>query len=134
MNNVKPMRRVIQSTSLRALPFIILVAVFGWCCLLAGCVAENDADDDDYIIVLNVFTPDGDNEAFEVKSKDNKEVSLKIYTRAGVLVFSIEAQRCRWDGYSLSGEPLAIGVYYYTAEVNGSSPKVSKSGFVHLYR
>ena len=128
------MRSVIPSTSLRALSFIILVAVFGNCCLLAGCAAENDDNDDDSIIVLNVFTPNSENEVFEVTSKDNKDVSLKIYTRAGVLVFSIEAQRCRWEGNSLSGEPMANGVYFYTAEVSGSSPKISKSGFVHLFR
>ncbi len=92
--------------------------------------------DNDSIIAPNVFTPndDGKNDVFEVTSLKNNEVSLKVFTRAGALVFSIQAKRCRWDGCSLSGQRMATGVYYYTAEVPGSSPKVSKCGFVHLYR
>ena len=124
--NLKPMR-VVQ--------FIIFAVVLGWCCLQTGCVVETD--DDGFIIASNVFTPNGDteNDFFIVKSSDNKqEVSLKIFTRAGVLVFSIEAQTCVWDGCTLSGQPLPAGVYYYTAEIIDSSPKVSKSGFVYLYR
>ena len=134
--------RVIQLISLKALPFIILMAIAAWCLSPAHAVG-NDAvtfaiakTPSDSIIAPNVFTPngDGDNDVFEVRSKDDNVVSLKIYTRAGVLVFSIEAKRCRWDGRSLSGQQMAAGVYCYTAEVRGSSPKVSKHGFVHLYR
>ena len=123
--NLKPMR-VIQ--------YIFLVVILGWCCLLVGCVTEDDADNDDNIIVSNVFTPnnDVDNNFFEVRSEKGSEVSLEIYTRAGVLIFSIEAQRCVWDGYTLNGQPMPAGVYYYTAEVRKT--KVSKSGIVYLYR
>jgi len=128
-DNLKPMK-VIQS--------IILVIIAGICILPAGCVAEKDIDDNDSIIfVSNVFTPDGneDNNFFEVTTEnEDKDVLLKIYTRASVLVFSIEARRCMWDGYSQSGQPMAAGVYHYTAEIRDSSPKISKSGFVHLYR
>ncbi len=138
-DNLKSMR-VIQLTSLRALPFIILVAIAGWC-LTPVHAAGNDAAPmaqtaNDSIVAPNVFTPNGDgvNDVFEVTSKEGNTVSLKVFTRAGVLVFSIEAKRCRWDGYSLGGQEMANGVYYYTAEVPGSSPKVKKAGFVHLYR
>jgi len=119
---------------MRVIQYFSFVVVLGWCCWLAGCVAEDDADSDDNIIVCNVFTPNDDakNNYFEVKSEKGNEVSLKIYTRAGVLIFSIEAKRCVWDGYTLSGQPMPAGVYYYTAEV--SEPKVSKNGFVYLYR
>jgi len=130
--------KVEQLTSLRALPFVILVAIIGYCILPSGCTAGNDDEDSESIIVVsNVFTPDGDeeNDFFEVKTKDeDKEVSLKIYTRAGTLVFSDEAERCIWWGYSLDGQPMAAGIYHYMAEIVGSSPKISKSGFVHLYR
>jgi len=134
--------KVLQITSLKALPFIILTAIAGWCLspeYAAGNYAGAFATDQtpaDFIIAPNVFTPngDGDNDVFEVRSNDNNVVSLKIYTRAGVLVFSIEAKLCLWDGRSQSGQQMATGVYYYTAEVRGSSPKVSKSGFVHLFR
>jgi len=123
---------------LKALPFFIIVAILGCCIFSNGCTVKNDDEDSDPIIVVsNVFTPDGngENDFFEVKTKDeDKEVSLKIYTRAGVLVFSIEARHCVWDGCSLTGQPMAAGVYHYTAEIRDSSPKISKSGFVHLYR
>ncbi len=91
---------------------------------------------EDAIVAPNVFTPNGDgkNDVFEVTSSEGNTVSLKIFTRAGVLVFSIEAKRCRWDGRSLSGQEMTNGVYYYTAEVRGASPKVNKCGFVHLFR
>ena len=119
---------------MRVVHFIIFVVLLGWCCLQSGCVAEDDADNDDNIIVINVFTPDNDedNNYFEVRSEKDNEVSLKIFTRSGVLIFSIEARRCVWNGYTLSGQPMPAGMYYYTAEVR--EPKVSKSGFVYLYR
>ena len=90
----------------------------------------------DSIVAPNVFTPnhDGKNDFFEVTSSDESPVSLKIFTRAGTLIFSMEAKICQWDGYSQSGQKMANGVYYYTAEVAGSSPKIAKKGFVHLYR
>ena len=127
---------------MRVIQFIILVTILGWFYLPVH-VIGNEAGkgmmfqtENDSIIAPNVFTPndDGENDFFEVKSKLDQVVSLKIYTRAGVLVFSISARRCIWDGRSLSGEKMAEGIYFYTAEVKASSPKVSKNGFVHLYR
>ena len=123
---------------MRVIQFVILVVVLGWC-FSPVYVTGNNAGlqaATDSIIAPNVFTPNGDgkNDFFEVRSKEDQVVSLKVYTRAGVLVFSISARRCVWDGCSLNGEKMANGVYYYTAEVRGSSPKVSKNGTVHLYR
>jgi len=125
---------------MRVIQFIILVVVLGWCFMPVH-VSGNDVGMaqtlPDSIIAPNVFSPNSlieEHKFFLVKSSDNQPVSLKVYTRAGVLVFSIEAKLCAWDGCSLSGKPLASGVYYYTAEVRGSSQKISKSGFVHLYR
>ena len=138
-DNLKPMK-VLYFTSLRALSFVISAAIIGCCVLPMGCTADHGDDDEDdpIIVVSNVFTPDGDgeNDFFEVKTKDddNRELSLKIYTRAGVLVFSHEARHCVWDGCSLTGQPMAAGLYQYTAEIRDSSPKISKCGFVQLYR
>ena len=123
-------------------PFIIgVVAIYGWCFFTGTVTGNGEAYAmaqmaTDSIIAPNVFTPnnDGENDVFEVKSRDGNAVLLKIYTRAGVLVYSIEAKFCRWDGYSLNGQEMASGIYYYTAEIRDLSPKVSKCGFVHLYR
>ena len=120
---------------MRGIQFIIIVAIIGCCFLPTGCAVEKD-NDNDIKVECNFFTPDGEeNVFFEVTTEDKQhDISLKIYTRAGVLIFSIEAKRCIWDGHSLDGQPMATGVYYYTAEVRGLSPKISKSGVVHLYR
>jgi len=114
--------------------YFVLVLVIGWCFSSGHEVLAQTPTDS--IIAPNVFTPNGDgiNDVFEVTSRNGNVVSLRVYTRAGVLVFSIQAVRCRWDGYSLSGQQMATGVYYYTAEIVGSSPRISTSGFVHLYR
>ena len=119
--------------TMKVLRFVIVAFVFGSCFLTVSCLKEPDTD------AIMVFTPNGDgrNDVLEVTSKNGNKVSLKIFTRAGVLVFSIEAERCRWDGYSLSGKPLANGIYFYTAEtteIYDSSPKVSKNGFIYLFR
>ena len=121
--------KFIRSISSWALPLIMMTAFFCWSC------ETEDQDKDDVIIVTNVFTPngEGDNNVFEVKSKNTGQlVSLNIFTRAGVLVFSIEAPLCRWDGCSLDGREMASGVYFYTAEIPGT--KIKRSGTVHLYR
>jgi len=130
------------SIPMRVIRFIILVTLLGWFFSPASVIGNTAMkgtmfqQQNDSIIAPNVFTPndDGENDFFEVKSKLDQVVSLKVYTRAGVLVFSISARRCIWDGRSLSGEKMAEGTYFYIAEVRNSSPKVSKSGFVYLYR
>ena len=123
---------------MRVIQFIILIVVLGWCFSSAGNAAYAMVQaDNDSIIAPNVFTPNGDghNDFFIVRSSNEQDVVvLNIYTRAGVLVFSIEAKLCVWDGSSLSGEPMANGVYFYTAEVRGSSSTIPKCGFVHLFR
>ena len=114
---------------MKVVRLIIVTLIFGCSFLVLSCSKEDPGDD---IITSNVFTPNGngDNNVFVVMSKSGEEVELNIYTRAGVLVFSIKAEQCRWDGYSLSGQPLAEGIYFYTAKTS----KVSKDGFVYLYR
>ena len=120
--------------AMKVVHFIIVAVFLGCSFLMVSCAKEEPENE---IVVSTVFTPneDGRNDVFEVTSScGTKVVGLKIYTRAGVLVFSIEAQRCRWDGYSLSGQPLANGVYCYMAEIIDSSPKITKTGFFYLYR
>ena len=138
---------------MRIVQFIFLVVALCWGSPLVNFTgnavyAQQAQAENDSIVAGNVFTPngDGENDFFEVKSSNSEHVvALKIYTRAGVLVFSIEARRCVWDGYTLDGRPMPTGVYFYTAEVvsgtgagtgagSNSSQKISKVGFVHLYR
>ena len=118
---------------MKVVQFFIVAVILVCCFLPVSCTKEPDIDS------IIVFTPNGDgrNDVLEVTSKNGNKVALKIFTRAGVLVFSIEAERCRWDGYSLTGKPLANGIYFYTAEtteIYDSSPKISINGFIYLYR
>lgn len=117
--------------------FVILVVLF---CIVScefpwETQTEYDCPDDDCILVPSVFTPNGTgaNDIFEVVHSKGDTVALEIYTRTGLLVFKIEAIRCRWDGYSISGEPMTTGVYYYHAETV-TQPQQKKTGFFHLYR
>ena len=112
---------------------IVLVLCFG-----IGAVTSCRDDSPTECIV---FTPNGNgiNDVFEVTSADfelenGDEISLKIYTRTGILVFSIEAVRCRWDGYSIGGQEMAPGIYFYTVETVESKPKPLSNGLLCLYR
>ncbi|MDR1866167.1 MAG: gliding motility-associated C-terminal domain-containing protein [Bacteroidales bacterium] len=115
---------------------VILFAAASFALSLRSAACAGQSAPADSIMAPNVFTPNGDqkNDLFVVYSVKDQPVTLRVYTRAGVTVFSITAKRCLWDGCSLSGEKMASGVYFYTAEISGSSPKITKSGFVHLFR
>jgi len=115
--------------AMKIVRFIIVAIVLSCSFSAVSCNKEEPEDD---IVVSNIFTPneDGHNSFFEVRSVSGEEVELNIYTRAGVLVFRIKAELCIWDGYSLSGQPLANGIYFYTAQTT----KVSIDGFVYLFR
>ena len=126
---------------MRVKQFIILAAMFGWCFSTAQ-VAGNDArlvqiPADSIIMSNNVFTPNGDggdgvNDFFEVKSKENNPVLLRVYNRFGTLVFSTEEKICRWDGRSSNGHKLDNGIYIFHAEVIGISPKITRIGDITL--
>ena len=111
----------------------ILTVILTLFCGVFAMTSCNDEKPPDCI----VFTPNGDgiNDVFEIVSENDDAISLKIFNRAGVLVFEIEAVRCRWDGHSLSGEKMSTGVYYYTVETVGTNPKpITEKGIVCLYR
>ena len=102
-------------------------------------VAGNDAvialTANDSIIAINVSMSYGDdkNKHFTVKSSNEQQVViLNIFTRSGNLIFSVEDKICIWNGYSLVGEPMSDGAYFYAAEIRNSSPKISKQGAVYL--
>ncbi|MDP4210399.1 MAG: gliding motility-associated C-terminal domain-containing protein [Bacteroidota bacterium] len=102
-----------------------------------GCTFEGDATIDAWnkIEAPNVFTPndDGKNDEFVVNSNGTQTLSLKVYTRAGVLVYETEAKRIRWDGRMSSGEKVSTGVYFYIIE-SKEGANVKKTGFVYIYR
>jgi gliding motility-associated-like protein len=79
------------------------------------------------ISVQNVFTPNGDNsnDYFMVNSEGGFLLKLRIFSRAGILVYESEGTNLLWDGYSASGQQLNPGVYFYTIEALEGDPKKS---------
>jgi len=88
------------------------------------------------IEVPNVFTPNDDNinDLFIVKSNGQNVLSLKIFTRTGLLIYKTEANTIVWDGRLVSGDRVLAGLYYYVVETVNAKPPIRKSGFFYIYR
>jgi gliding motility-associated-like protein len=90
------------------------------------------------ISVQNVFTPnnDGINDFFMITSNGGFPISLRIFTRAGILVYSTEGTTLTWDGRTASGQELNPGIYFYTIESLSGDPhkRYSKAGVLYMYK
>jgi gliding motility-associated-like protein len=105
-----------------------------------GCVSTSSAE----VVVIqeikvqNVFTPNGDNvnDYFMIISNTGFPLRLKIFTRAGILVFEVEGLDLVWDGTAASGQKMSPGVYFYTLESASPDPKnrYAKSGILYMYK
>lgn len=89
------------------------------------------------INIQNVFTPnnDGDNDYFIVNTNGSVPVMVKIFTRAGVLVYEAEGTVVSWDGYTVSGQKVKPGIYFYVIEALYGDPndKYTKAGALYMY-
>lgn len=81
-------------------------------------------EQDCYLDIPNVFTPNGDsvNDEFYIKNLPT-EFTLKIYNRWGTLVYSNSDRSKMWNGAAESGNQVTEGVYFYVLE----SPSFEKS-------
>lgn len=90
------------------------------------------------IKVQNVFTPNGDgvNDVFLVISNAGFPLRLKIFTRAGVLVYQAEGLDLVWDGIAASGQKMSPGIYFFTLESASTDPdaRYAKSGMLYMYK
>ncbi|WP_205510668.1 Ig-like domain-containing protein [Longitalea arenae] len=71
----------------------------------------------------NVLTPNGDgkNDRWVIRNIDSyPDNELKIFDRAGRLVYSQRNYNNTWDG-KLNGHPLAEGTYYYFLSISGGA-------------
>ena len=97
--------------------------------------------------IPNVFTPDGDgiNDYFIVESKSLRSLSMEVYSRSGLKVYSfygageILQQWKGWDGNVNSTSVKASpGVYFYVIRASGwdnvTYDGKEYRGFVYLYR
>ncbi len=104
----------------------------------AGCSATGEFTialvSDFKVDATNVLTPNGDgiNDRWLVRNLDAyPDNEVKIYDRAGHLVFSQRNYSNTWDG-TVNGRPLAEGTYYYVLTI-ASSGKIAK-GFITIVR
>ena len=92
----------------------------------------------DAIEIQNVFTPneDGKNDYFEITPKTDVILAFYVYSRTGVLVYSIKSPKIIWDGRTSNGVKLSSGIYYYVLQsLEGDTQGLyNKSGFIYLYR
>ena len=92
----------------------------------------------DEIVIQNVFTPneDGKNDYFEIIPKTDVILAFYVYSRTGVLVYSIKSPKIIWDGRTSNGVKLSSGIYYYVIQsLEGDTQGLyNKSGFIYLYR
>ncbi len=91
----------------------------------------------DEVQIQNVFTPnnDGDNDYFIVNTNGVFPIIVKIFTRAGILVYEAEGTVVSWDGYTASGQKVRPGVYFYVIEALSGDPdgKYTKAGALYMY-
>ena len=87
-----------------------------------GCVDSMRFDkievDPSKLEIPNVFTPDGDgrNDKFKVESKSLRFISVEIFSRSGIKVYSFfgEGERLRgWEGWDGNVNKSSIKEYFY---------------------
>lgn len=97
--------------------------------------------------IPNVFTPDGDgiNDYFIVESKSLRSISVEIYSRSGMMVYSYSGEGemlAGWEGWDGSVNRSAVkaapGVYFYVIRARGWDDIIYDGkeyrGFLYLYR
>ncbi|MEW6773613.1 MAG: gliding motility-associated C-terminal domain-containing protein [Bacteroidota bacterium] len=91
------------------------------------------------IRVPNVFTPNGDNVnddwGIEIPCISLvNEFHLNIVDRWGVKIYEANKPNARWDGRTISGEPVPTGTYYYTVEFKINNKKEKLKGYITLMK
>jgi gliding motility-associated-like protein len=101
---------------------------------------------DSMIIIINPlkihkgFSPNGDgiNDLFIIPTTNAEKISIKIYNRAGIIVFESDDYNNGdlWDGKAKNGIDLPEGTYYYVMDVwvKGRSKPVNIKSFIEILR
>ena len=125
--------------------FLALVAISE-----AGCIDTFKLADPITVLpslleIPNVFSPDGDaiNPVFKVKFQSIKEFSIRIFDRAGKMVYKAEvSDMYSWEGWNGNimdtDREASAGAYFYVIEAEGWDSEVYHKGqyrgVVYLFR
>ncbi len=88
------------------------------------------------VYIPNSFTPNGDdvNDYFSITFLNINEVSVSIFNRSGVEIFSSKDTRFKWDG-TYKGQPVQPELYVYVIDATGYyGTEIRKVGKVSLIR
>jgi gliding motility-associated-like protein len=90
----------------------------------------------DFENIPNVFTPSGSvNNFFKVETSGTNELSFKVFSRSGALVYQYKGNVIKWDGKNYYGQDLPTGIYYYLLEDASQVKKYNPAkGFFYIYR
>lgn len=101
---------------------------------------------DSMVIIINPlkihkgFSPNGDgiNDLFVIPTPNAEKIAIKIYNRAGVLVFESDDYNNGdlWNGKARNGIDLPEGTYYYIMDVwvRGRTKPVNFKSFIEILR
>jgi gliding motility-associated-like protein len=90
-----------------------------------------------WILIPNVFTPNGDgsNDNFHISSSGLESLQGQLFDRWGVMMAELHAPNDFWDGHTQGGEPANAGTYYYMIKAAGLDGKrYDVQGFFVLLR
>ncbi|HEY1163910.1 MAG TPA: gliding motility-associated C-terminal domain-containing protein, partial [Chitinophaga sp.] len=104
----------------------------------AGCTATGDIAisvvADFKVDAVNILTPNGDgrNDRWVIRNLDSyPDNEVKIYDRAGRLIYSRRNYSNDWDG-TVNGSPLAEGTYYYILTIQNGAK--TATGYITIVR
>lgn len=89
--------------------------------------------------IPTAFTPNGDhlNDTWKIVPLKSEEsfthAKIRIYNKAGVLVFETTGFQNEWDG-RLNGQLLPTDIYFYTIDLNQNAPEGYLKGLVTILR
>ena len=75
----------------------------------------------------DAFSPNDDkiNDIFEIKAIFVKDFKMRIYNRAGNIMFETEDYKTTWDG-TYEGSTVPIGQYFYEIIANDFKGEITK--------
>jgi gliding motility-associated-like protein len=77
-------------------------------------------------VLPNVFTPNGDgiNDFCTVKGKNLDTFQMKVFDRAGQIIFESQSLDNSWGGKNKFGENIPTGTYFYLINARGIDGKI----------